>query len=87
MNLFLGASSQSSDALFDIVKNSLITSGIQQDFNFIGSTNANRVKKRQLHIVHKVSRIRCSLQFESDDLVQISSKIISKYMRYATGKF
>lgn len=62
------------------LEDSLKTSGLQQDFDLLGSIDANRVVKNQMQTMHKKSRIQCVLLFDRDSSVEKASKILSDYM-------
>lgn len=47
-------------------ENSFQTSGLQQDFEFLGRVPANRVRKEQLELIHKLSNITCMLLFNTE---------------------
>lgn len=67
-------------ALFEIL---LKTTVLQQHFEFIGHTEANRVQDVQTKILHRKSGIECVLQFDTESTFQQSeqaTKIISDYM-------
>lgn len=67
-------------ALMRSLEDSLKTTGLQQDFDLLGSIDANRVVKNQMRIMHKKSRIQCVLLFDRDSSVEKASKILSDYM-------
>lgn len=82
---FSGASPTNHSLLLTIVKNDLNTSGIEQDFEFEGQINANRVHMDQLKIVHRNSRIECLVELRPESSlkrVKKTSQIIVDYMGF-----
>lgn len=78
---FEGASK--SKVLFETCENAVKMSGtssvLQQQFEFMVRTSANRVQKQQLKIVHKQSRIVCTLLFDSSSVLEMASEKIRQF--------
>lgn len=62
------------------MQDSLKTSGLQRDFELVGSIETNRVQDRQLKIVHKKSGIHCLLRFDSNSTVVLASKLVRDFL-------
>lgn len=58
----------------------LRTAAIGQNFDLVTSTNASRVLKKQVKLIHESSRIECSLLFENDKSAVDSAKIINDFI-------
>lgn len=62
------------------MEDSLKTSGLQRDFELLGTIETNRVQKQQLKIVHKKSGIHCVLRFDSKSTVMLASKLVHDFL-------
>ncbi|XP_055323571.1 uncharacterized protein LOC129578676 isoform X2 [Sitodiplosis mosellana] len=58
----------------------LDTSDITRHFKQIVKVSADRVLKRQIHMIHIKTGIQCSILFDSDRTIVESSEIISRYI-------
>lgn len=69
--------------LLTLVENLLKTTGLQQDFEFLDHTQANRVQCELLNVLHKESNIKCTLKFTIKSVLLQSdhaANIIRNYM-------
>lgn len=72
-----------SRALQTSFENFLKTTSLQQHFEFVGYSKANRAQSMRSIILHKASRIECVLQFDTKSAflqLEQTTKIIRDYM-------
>lgn len=72
-----------SNAIKTTFANSLGTSGLERDFDFLCHIKPNRVQFGQLKVLHKKSNIQCVLKFEDaqhKSRYSKQTKIIRAYM-------